>query len=653
MDSHFVIKNPSSKLDFRTLFESAPGLFLVLTPGLEIVAVSDAYLRATMTVREQILGRGIFEIFPDNPDDPAATGVQNLRASLERVLQNRKADVMAVQRYDVRRPEDPTGPFEHRYWSPFNAPVLGSDGRVEFIIHRVEDVTEFVQLQQARQHWQEETAALQTHAAQVESEVYLRSQEVAESNRRLRAVNDQLGRLYQQISHLMRRADDELLATGQKGNLTADMGRQGSSASQDFSSAGDLSPSGDLSPEAMLARIERLITEHNQLEDRLRQSQKMEAVGQLAGGVAHDFNNLLTVITGHSVMLQQELSDSHATKQLKEIEAAAHRAATLTSQLLAFSRKQLVQPRVVSVNSVVVGIEELLRRLLGEHILVLAVTGSGLGPVKIDPTQLEMVIMNLAINARDAMPDGGRLTIETRGVTLAPGQVSSLKAGAYIAVSVADTGHGMDAATSSRVFEPFFTTKPPGKGTGLGLSAARGIVEQGGGTLTVQSKLGQGTTFHVYLPVAVAAAADKSEDLMTPKTDAPHEQASATVLVVEDHPPLRELISTVLSGAGFHVLEAANGTEALRLANNASVDVVLTDVVMPGMSGPALIQQLRARSPGLRAVIMSGHDQSLLKTYADSALFLQKPFTPKALKAIISAALETPRERHTAPSTGT
>jgi PAS domain-containing protein len=184
-----------SALDFRTLFESTPGLYLVLTRELTIVAVSNAYLRATMTTRDQILGRGIFEIFPDNPDDPDATGVRNLRASLERVLQFGRADVMAVQRYDVRRPEDPGGPFEHRYWSPFNTAVTGGDGKVAFIIHRVEDVTEFVHLQQARQHWQEETAALQSRAAQIETEVYLRSQEVAESNGRLREANDQLGRL--------------------------------------------------------------------------------------------------------------------------------------------------------------------------------------------------------------------------------------------------------------------------------------------------------------------------------------------------------------------------------------------------------------------------------------------------------------------------
>jgi signal transduction histidine kinase/CheY-like chemotaxis protein len=619
---------PSSQLDFRTLFESAPGLFLVLTPKLQIVAVSDAYLRATMTRKQQILGRGIFEIFPDNPDDPAATGVRNLRASLERVLQERRADVMAVQRYDVRRPEDPNGPFEHRYWSPFNSPVFGTDGQVTFIIHRVEDVTEFMLLQQARLQWQEETAALQTRAAQIESEVYLRSQEVAESNRRLRAANDQLGRLYQQISHLMQRAGDELVAGAKPVNLASE----------------------NLGPEDMLARIERLISEHKQLEERLRQSQKMEAVGQLAGGVAHDFNNLLTVITGHSVMLQQEVPDLEATKKLQEIEAAAHRAASLTGQLLAFSRKQVVQPRVVAVNSVVAGVEQLLGRLIGEHIAVQAVTGSGVGSVNIDPTQLEMVLMNLAINARDAMPDGGRLTIATSNVNLTPGQVAPLGPGTYVNISVADTGHGMDSVTRARIFEPFFTTKPLGRGTGLGLSVARGIVEQSGGTLTVQSTLGQGTTFRIYLPVASAAA--ESSEPAAGTSDATGGRASGSILVVEDHPPLRELIATVLSHAGYRVLEAANGAEAIRLVQGTLVDVVLTDVVMPGMNGAALIQQLRAQLPELRVVFMSGHDRGLLKTFADGALFLQKPFTPKSLTAMISTALDGPQEPQAAPSTG-
>ncbi len=608
------------------MFESAPGLYLVLTPQLDIVAVSDAYLRATMTTREQILGRGLFEIFPDNPADPDATGVRNLKASLDRVLQHRRPDVMAVQRYDVRRPDDPHGPFEHRYWSPFNSPVLSSGGSVQFIIHRVEDVTEFVQLQQAREQWQEETAALQTRAAQIETEVYLRSQEVAESNRRLREANDQLGKLYQQIGHLMHRADHEL-APGEQ-----------------------LSPPPqELGPEDMLARIEHLITEHKRLEESLRQSQKMEAVGQLAGGVAHDFNNLLTVITGHSVMLQQEVAGQRAASKLKEIEAAAHRAAALTGQLLAFSRKQVLQPRIVSANSVVAGVEELLRRLIGEHIAIITVSGSGLGPVRVDPMQLELVIMNLAINARDAMPDGGRLTIETSSVQLSSGQVPPLDPGPYVTISVADTGHGMDSATAARIFEPFFTTKPAGKGTGLGLSTARGITEQSGGTLTVESTLGKGTTFRVYLPVAAAAVAE-SEEATAHQAAPSNDKTTGRVLIVEDHPPLRELIATILGDAGYHVLAAANGAEAIRLAEGNPVDVVLTDVMMPGMSGLALIQQLRTQSHHPRVVFMSGHDQGLLKAHGEGTLFLQKPFTPKALTRMISTAFETPREQRDAIS---
>jgi signal transduction histidine kinase/CheY-like chemotaxis protein len=607
------------------LFEALPGLYLILTPQLDIVAVSDSYLRATMTTREQILGRGIFEIFPDNPADPAATGVSNLRASLLRVIATGRADVMAVQRYDVRRPEDPQGPFEHRYWSPLNSPLLNASGQVDFIAHRVEDVTEFVQLQQARNNWREQTAALENRAAQMQSEVYLRSQEVAESNRRLRAANDQLERLYQQIGHLMQRAGDELHAAGNPAPVPPELG-----------------------PEDMLARIEQLMTEHTELEDQLRQSQKMEAVGQLAGGVAHDFNNLLTVITGQSVLLQQELPGHNALSKLKEIEAAAHRAATLTGQLLAFSRKQMVQPRVLSVNSVVGGVEEMLRRLIGDQITVLCVSGSGLGMVKVDPVQLEMVIMNLAVNARDAMPDGGRLTIETGSAELRDAQVLSLKAGPYVTIRVSDTGHGIDAATAARVFEPFFTTKPAGKGTGLGLSTARGIAEQSGGTLTVESTPDKGTTFCVYLPVYSGAVVAEPENVQSVPPGAASPEAGGCVLVVEDHPPLRELIHEILGDAGYRVIAATNGAEALHLAASNPVDVVLTDIMMPGMTGLALIQQLRTQSRHPRVVFMSGHDQGLLKAHGEGALFLQKPFTPKALKAAIASALETQREQQTA-----
>jgi CheY-like chemotaxis protein len=283
---------------------------------------------------------------------------------------------------------------------------------------------------------------------------------------------------------------------------------------------------------------------------------------------------------------------------------------------------------------VVSGVEDLLRRLIGEHITMMTVAGRGLERVKVDPMQLELIIMNLAVNARDAMPGGGRLTIETSNVHLAAGQVGSLAPGSYVMISVADTGHGMDAATAARIFEPFFTTKPQGKGTGLGLSTAHGIASQSGGTLTVESALGQGTTFRVYLPAASGAEAEEAKP-----SAAAAAGGTGTLLVVEDHPPLRSLISTILGHAGYRVFMAANAQEALRLSAADSIDLVLTDVVMPGMSGPDLVEQLRAHRPNLRVVFMSGYDQGSLRARGADTHYLQKPFKPRALLAKIAEVL--------------
>ncbi len=362
------MSDPASP-DFRALFENIPGLYLVLTPDLRIVAASNAYLRATMTTRDAILGQGIFDVFPDNPEDPAASGVHNLRASLERVLKTARPDAMALQKYDVRRPESEGGAFEERYWSPLNSPVCGPAGEVAYIIHRVEDVTEFVHLKQYGNERERVTQALQDQAVRMEVEIYERAQQVAEANRQLTQANDVLARLYRQIALLMERADDEL--------------RVG-----DNSAEGWDEPRESIAPEDMLARIGHLIIGYKNLEAELRQAQKMEAVGRLAGGVAHDFNNLLTVITGYVVMLREDPANRAADPELEEIEKAAVRAAALTHKLLAFSRKQVLQLRIVNPNAVLTGMEELLRRLIGENVQLVTVLGSGVGNIKADPHQI-------------------------------------------------------------------------------------------------------------------------------------------------------------------------------------------------------------------------------------------------------------------------
>ena len=597
-------------LNFQAWFESAPGLYLVLSPTLSIVGATDAYLHATMTVREEILGRHIFKALPDNPDEPGATGEHNLLASLTRVIESHKPDAMPIQKYDVRRPAAEGGGFEERYWSPLNTPVLGPDGELLYIIHRVDDVTEFVLMQQAGKDREELANALMSRTRQMEAEIFERSRQVAEANRQLTKANETLGMMYRQIELLLAGVNEEPPVDAR---YTA------------------------IAPEEMPARVRQLIVNHKNLEEQLRQSQKMEAVGRLAGGVAHDFNNLLTVIAGYAGLLRESQPGGNSSPELAEIEKAVDRAASLTQKLLAFSRKQVRQPRAMDLNTVVSGLEGLLRRLLGEKVQLLTAPSGGLHLVKADPHQIEQVIMNLALNARDAMPGGGRLLIETSNVELhAP--LRSLPPGSYVMLRVSDTGHGMDADTAGRVFEPFFTTKDAGKGTGLGLSIVFGIMEQSGGLVTVESAPGAGASFQIYLPRAEAGG----EELSPQRTVKQPAREPGTILVVEDETPLRNLISTVLSTAGHRVLEAGDGEHALALASaQTALDLVLTDMVMAGMSGPELVARLHAARPALPVVYMSGYDRELAdrKSLEGTASFLSKPFTPGTLLAKVAEIL--------------
>ncbi len=394
--------------------------------------------------------------------------------------------------------------------------------------------------------------------------------------------------------------------------------------------------------------ISRDITEQRRLGEQLRLAQKMEAVGRLAGGVAHDFNNLLTVITGYSDILLDGLGSQDPRRgDLEEIRKAAVSAAGLTRQLLAFSRQQVLEPRVLDVNAVLTSAEKLLKRLIGEDIELVAALQPQLGAVKADPGQLEQVIVNLAVNARDAMPDGGKLTIETANAVMDEAYVRDhplAKPGPYVMVAVSDTGVGMDEHTQRRMFEPFFTTKEAGKGTGLGLATVYGIVKQSGGFIWVYSEPGHGTTFKVYLPRVTETA-----EALTPRAQ-PKEspRGTETVLLVEDAAAVRAVTRQVLERLGYVVLEAPDGKAAMHLAtkHRGRIHLLLTDVVMPELGGRQLAEQLTALRPELRVLYVSGYtDDAVVRHGVLEAgiAYLQKPFTPEILGRRVREVLDAPQ----------
>jgi len=392
--------------------------------------------------------------------------------------------------------------------------------------------------------------------------------------------------------------------------------------------------------------VSRDVTYQRSIEEQLRQSQKMQAIGRLAGGVAHDFNNILTVITGYSDLLTQKTEPTDArSREIQEIRKSAERAAALTRQLLAFSRKQLLNPRVLDVNNVVIGIEKMLRRLIGENIELRTILAPHTGFIKADLSQIEQVIMNLAVNARDAMPHGGKLIVEASPITLeelrhqAPGTYFS--PGKYVRICVSDNGVGMTDEVKRHLFEPFFTTKAMGQGTGLGLATCYGIIKQSGGHIIVYSELGHGTVVKVYLP------ADESHVVAEWPTDA-HGEAmvtgKGTILVVEDEDPLRELCTLVLQECGYRVLTACHGEDGLEVAraNLQSLDLIITDVIMPRLGGKEMIQRLKPLPARTKVIFVSGYTNDALAEHGvldPTIKFLEKPFSPAQLSHRISEVL--------------
>jgi PAS domain S-box-containing protein len=374
------------------------------------------------------------------------------------------------------------------------------------------------------------------------------------------------------------------------------------------------------------------ITSRKHLEEQLRQSQKMEAIGRLAGGVAHDFNNLLTVIAGHCEIAYESLAaDDTLRWSMAEIKRATERASALTTQLLTFSRRQVVQPKILNINEVLLDMHSMLRRMIGEDVELVIRQDPELGRIRADQTQVEQVILNLAVNARDAMPHGGKLIVETENAVHADAPM--------VLLSVTDTGCGMDAQTKSHIFEPFFTTKAMGKGTGLGLSTVYGTVAHNGGHIDVISEIGRGTTFHVYFP--------RTHSEERPQTEASgpfNISGSETILVVEDEAMVRQMVCEVLCRLGYRIITAEDGLQALALARQSQpADLVLTDVVMPRLGGRQMVDQLSSIWPGARVLYMSGYTDDAVVHHGvneHNVAFLQKPFTPDALARKVRAVLD-------------
>jgi PAS domain S-box-containing protein len=667
--------------DYQAIFDASPTpLLLVAPPDWIIVAANEARLRTTGTTSEQNLGRKLFDVFPDDPGHPEADGVRNLTSSLERVLASGKSDVMPVQRYAL---SDSSGVFVERWWNPVNTPILDRDGKVALVIHRVEEVTDLVRLRG-------EMAANDTLAQQQQAVIdQLRDTEAAlrSSETQLRSLNADLERRVLERSHVRGqtwRLSPELLAVANlQGIFTSTNPAWGQTLGWTEAEIAERSLLELVHPddhEATVAAFERLKrgepvlrfenryrtkagdyrwiswvavpegdliycsgrdvsgakaqeAQLTEAQEVLRQSQKLDAMGQLTGGVAHDFNNLLTPIIGSLDMLvRREVGSERERRLIAGALQSAERAKTLVQRLLAFARRQPLQPKAIDVGRLVTSMGELIGSTLGPRISVRMTLSDDLPAAVADPNQLEMAVLNLAVNARDAMPEGGVLTISAGRESVQPGHRSKLRQGHYVRLSVQDTGIGMDEATLARAIEPFFSTKGIGKGTGLGLSMVHGLAFQLDGGLAIKSRPGEGTVVDLWLPISCVVA-----DGQVPSVnDLAGRPGLGTVLLVDDEEMVRLTTADMLMDLGYDVVEASSGEEALRLVDGGlEPNLVVTDHLMPGMTGVELAKNLRTSRPGLPLLLVSGYaeEDGIDPTLAR----LTKPFRNAELTASLAA----------------
>jgi len=624
---------------FRVTFEEAPIAMLLIERDAHISSCNAAACALLGYAKRTLTGKTIYEI--THPDDMELT--RNVSARIF----DRGESTAAVEKRYLRKDGEVV-------WGRVSvSSVRDDEGGFVHNVVQIIDITSLKQAEQALRERDEMQRLVIEHANDLivviglDFTIRLVSQSVRDGLgfKPEQVIGHNVAELIEpELIDELHAALDEIVAGRAPRNRSLRI-RHRDGGWRLFDGLGSVASDEQGQPSYMVV-ILRDVTEQASLEQQLLIAQKMEAVGQLAGGVAHDFNNLLTVINGFSDMALRELGepDEGIRRYLAEIAHAGRRAAELTQHLLAFSRQQVLQPEVVDLNSIVEEYVVMLRRVLGEEIELSTSLEPKLRTVEVDPGQLGQVLMNLAVNARDAMPRGGALTITTQNVSLKksiPVEYGTLPRGSYVLLSVSDNGEGMAEETRSHVFEPFFTTKEPGQGTGLGLATVVGIVDQSGGAIAVDSALGAGTTFRVYLPRSAAAATAKKPE---PEKA---QMGAGTILVVEDDRAVRKLVAKILLEAGYRVLVAALPSEAIALANwEPSIDVLVTDVVMPEMNGHDLAQGLLAERPDLRVLYISGYTPDVVRgkgvlTHQES--FLQKPFTAADLtSAVRGLSAESP-----------
>lgn len=679
------------ELDFKTIFEALPANNLVLSadPDFIILAASDARLRATNKRREECIGRSIFDVFGEDPDKPEACGAGVLRASLERVLRTGVPDRMAITRYDVSRPASEGGGFEVRYWSPINLPVFDKKGTMYCIVHNTEDVSDRVLSPDASsartEYWDERFRAALLASGTGTFNWYLCDGSLHFDSALEQIFNLSPGQKpdtderFLELVHPKDRPSVRLAfdrcAEGRGIAVEFRLARAGpvkwlmcrakvflDAAGKPFSVAGacaDISARKRaeealkvsehrlrLLNDNLEARVAAEVAERSRTEEALRQAQKMEAVGQLTGGIAHDFNNLLTGIIGSLDLMQRRTRRGDVQDVERYIDAAvtsAHRAAALTQRLLAFSRQQTLDLKPVDVNQLVASLEDLLRRTTGENIRVETKLGAGLPHACMDVNQLESALLNLVINARDAMPHGGRITLATANFHMGKepdAKKRGLTEGDYVLLSVTDTGTGMAPEVIERAFEPFFTTKPIGQGTGLGLSMVYGYIKQAKGYIHIESEPGAGTSVCLYLPIY------KGDSTPLPvEPERALQGAGETILVVEDEPVVRALVVEVLNDLGYKTLEAGEATEALSITESAQrIDLLITDVGLPGMNGRQLAKIVRQQRPGLKVIFATGYAESFAANdfLGPEMTVITKPFAIDAFASKVKEMLGTP-----------